>query len=136
MNIQISSDNITVTESMKVLVENKVKKLERIWSEMDQETIHLRVVLNSAPEDQFLVKLDLNLDGETFYTEEPGFELETALIDAIQELIRQYDKKKDKNADWSTQREEKYLTEQELASMSTQEDVYDYSEEAEDDQEY
>lgn len=123
-----------VTESMKALVDNKVKKLERIWSSFDPETIRLRVVLNSAPDQKFLVKLDLNLDGESYYTEEPGFELETALVDAIQEILRQYDKKKDRFQDkWEAQREDKYLTENELAAMSTQDDVYEDEEDDDDD---
>ncbi len=118
MNIQISSDNMSVTPSMKSLVESKLTKLERHWADKDPATILLRVVLNTAPDEKFLVKLDLNLDGELLYTEELGFELETAVVDAINELDRQYKKVKDRDTDkWEKQREEKYLTEQDLEAL-------------------
>lgn len=109
---------MSITPSMKNLVENKITKLERHWTDKDPETIMLRVVLNTAPDEKFLVKLDLNLDGELLYTEELGFELETAVVDAINELDRQYKKLKDRNTDkWEKQREEKYLTEQDLEAL-------------------
>ncbi len=109
---------MSISASMKSLVESKVEKLARHWSDKAPDTILLRVVLNKAPDEKFLVKLDLNLDGELLYTEELGFELETAIVEAINELDRQYKKIKDKNTDkWEKQREEKYLTEQDLESL-------------------
>lgn len=109
---------MSVSASMKSLVESKITKLERHWADKDPETIMLRVVLNTAPDEKFLVKLDLNLDGELLYTEELGFELETAVVEAVNELDRQYKKIKDRNTDkWEKQREEKYLTEQDLEAL-------------------
>lgn len=121
---------MTVTESMKALVDSKVQKLNRIWSGKNSDNIRLRVVLNSAPEGKFLVKLDLDLDGTRYYTEEPGYELETAIVDSVEELLKQYSKNDSKyTSKWEEKRDSKGMSEKDLADMAAPEDEYDYWEE-------
>ena len=120
MNYQISSDNIEISNSMKELAKQKMAKLERRWQEIPEENKSVRIVLNSAPEGTFLVKIEVNLGGERIYTEEPGYELETALVGAVKELDRLYLKSKDKSreGDWEVRRESKVLTEDDLEKMA------------------
>jgi ribosomal subunit interface protein len=116
MNLQVSSDNMEVTESMKELARQKMEKLERRWQDIPDDTKTVRVVLNKAPEDSFLAKIEVILNGEHFYTEESGFELETAIVEAVEELDRMYLKQKEKKqeSDWQEIRDEKTLTEEDL----------------------
>ena len=126
MNYQISSDNMEVSESMKELAKSKIVKLERRWQYIPDESKSLRVVMNSAPEGTFLVKFEANLDGKIYYTEEPGYELETALVDAVDELDRQYLKDKSRHEDkWKRQRQSKVLKEEDLELPDNSK--YDYS---------
>lgn len=132
MNYQISSDNMEVSESMKELFKSKIVKLERRWQHIPDESKSLRVVMNSAPEGMFLVKIEANLDGKILYTEEPGYTLETALVDTIDELDRQYLKEKSKYEDkWKEKRQSKVLKEEDLELPKNEE--YDYSTESDDD---
>lgn len=130
MNIQYSSDNMEISESMKVLAESKLKKLARYWVDLPKESTSVRVVMNSAPEDTFKVKLDVNLNGDVYYADEDGFELESTLIGAVEEVSRQYEKRKTKSErNWEAKREGKILTEEELEELAASSDeLLDYSE--------
>lgn len=116
MNYQISSDNMDVSESMKVLARQKAERLEKLWVSIPEENKSLRIVMNSLPDDKFLVKIEANLNGEIFYTEEPGFQLETALIDTVEELVRKYKKSKmaKEEVEWEERRESKRVSEDDL----------------------
>ncbi len=105
---------------MKELTKQKMAKLERRWQDIPEENKSVRIVLNSAPEGTFLVKIEVNLNGERIYTEETGYELETALVGAVKELDRLYLKSKDKSreGDWEERREGKILTEDDLEKMA------------------
>ncbi len=96
MKYQITSDNMSVTDSMKFLVQAKLEKLERKWEDIPEDSKFGRIVLNKAPDDTFVVKIEISLDGEAFFVTETGYELETALIDTVNELDRIYRKKKEK----------------------------------------
>ncbi len=139
MQYQITSDNMDITESMKELVYKKAQKLERHWSDANGDNILVRIVLNSAPEETFLVKIDANVDGERFYTEEPGYALETALVEAIEEMVRKYGKSTEKREEkeWEARREGKALTEEdlEIEMESEMEDIFeDLDDELDDDE--
>ncbi len=131
MQYQITSDNMEVTESMKVLATKKMQKLERRWSEENSDNILVRIVLNSAPEETFLVKIEASIDGEVFYTEEAGYSLETALVDAVEELDRLYEKEQTKknSKDWEARREDKTLTEEQLEEEAALDELYEELEE-------
>lgn len=96
MKYQITSDNMSVTDSMKFLVQAKLEKLERRWEDIPDDSKFGRIVLNKGPNETFEVKIEISLDGETFFSSESGYELETALIDTVDELDRIYRKKKEK----------------------------------------
>ncbi len=120
MQYQITSDNITISESMKTLTVEKLAKLERRWVDIPDENKSMRVVLNSGPDETFVVRLEANLNGEKLYTEEKGFALETALVEAVDELDRIYAKSKDKtqSRDWEERRESKVLSEEDLEELA------------------
>lgn len=124
-----------ISESMKVLVNKKVQKLERHWSDRNSDNILVRVVLNSAPEDTFLVKIDANIDGDRYYTEEAGYALETALVEAVEELDRKYEKDQNKRSskDWEARREDKILTEATLEEEAALDELYEDLEDLDED---
>lgn len=119
MNIQISSDNIELTESMKSLATKKLANAEKMWSEIPEGSKSIRIVMNSGPNETFIVKIEATLNGSVLYTEEPGFQLETALVDAFEELLRKYKKMKTKimQGDWQLLREQKTLSEDDLLEV-------------------
>jgi ribosome-associated translation inhibitor RaiA len=109
---------------MKGLAKKKMAKLERRWGDIPKENKSVRIVLNSAPEGTFLVKIEVSLRGERIYTEETGYELETALVGAVKEIDRLYLKSKDKSreGDWEERRESKVLSEKDLEKMAAAEE--------------
>lgn len=115
MNITISSDNMQISPSMKSLAEQKLQKFQRHWEDYPQDSISVRVVLNSAPDEQFVTRIEVDLNGDKYYTEAQGFDLENSLIQAIDELDRQYQKQKAKQTNqWPQRREQKVVSEQDL----------------------
>ncbi|EKE00136.1 MAG: hypothetical protein ACD_22C00088G0005 [uncultured bacterium] len=107
MKYQITSDNIQISESMKVLAEEKLAKIDGRFTNIPEESKSVRVVLNTSPNDCFEVKIELTVDGHNFFTDETEHTLETALVNAVEELERQIDKSKYWEKDWEEQRESK-----------------------------
>jgi ribosomal subunit interface protein len=107
MNYQISSDNMEVTESMKELAREKLSRIEERFDYIPEGSKSARVVMNTAPVEQFEVRVEINLDGNVFFTDETNYSLETALITAVEELDRQIEKSKLGSEDWEKQREAK-----------------------------
>lgn len=116
MKLQVTSDNIDISASMQELAEKKIEKLHRHWSDLPEESVAIRVVLNKAPEETFSAKVEADINGHVVVAEATHFEFETALVSAIDELERRYAKIKDKkHEDWEEQRKRKTLTEVDLA---------------------
>ncbi len=107
MNYQITSDNIQISESMKVLAKEKLAKFEGRLADIPEESKSVRVVLNTSPNECFAVKVELTVNGQTFFTDETEHTLETALVNAVLELERQITKSKYFEKDWEEQRESK-----------------------------
>ena len=87
MNYQITSDNIDLTSSMIALAQEKFSKVEHRFSQNELENTLVRIVLNTAPVEEFVVKIELNANGKQYFTERTGFSLENALIEAVKEIV-------------------------------------------------
>lgn len=107
MNYQITSDNIEISNSMKVLATDKLSRLDNKLKDVPEGSKSCRVVLNTAPDNTYEVKIEAIIDGEKFFSEEVGYTLESALILAIEELEKQLEKSKYGGADWEERREQK-----------------------------
>ncbi len=110
MNYQFKSDNMDISESMKELAKEKISKLEHRFKNVDEGSKYARVVMNKAPVEQFAVRIDLDIDGEEFFTDETNYSLETALVLAVEELERKVNKSKygaAASSDWEERREAK-----------------------------
>lgn len=109
MKYQITSDNIEISESMKVMAQEKFSKIEKRLTEKEKEEGLVRIVLNkSGAEEEFRVKVDLSYSGKQYFASERDFLLESALINAVNEIERQ--RRKDDVSyyeDWNEQREAK-----------------------------
>lgn len=95
MKYQITSDNIQISQSMKELATEKFEKVDKFLSNIDEDSKHVRIVMNSAAEEgTFLVKILLRANGKEYFTDETDYSLEITLTKAIEEIITKI--KKDK----------------------------------------
>src|SRR3989344_7035141 len=113
MNIQLTSDNIEVTESMKILAEQKIKKLEPRLSDMAEDLQNIRVVLNTGPgDDEFNSKIEFYYNGKELFAKEVNYSIESALISAVEAIERQLNKEKTKETEnWEEKRDTKWFDE-------------------------
>src|SRR3989344_777955 len=106
MQYQITSDNIELTESMKAMAQEKFAKFETKLNDGDLESASARIVLNkSGAEDEFRVKAEVVVRGHKYFASERDFLLESAVIKAVAELMRMYNKDHDFEKDWETKRD-------------------------------
>lgn len=117
MNIQITSDNIEITPSMKVLAEEKTEKIIARLKDHPEDLISLRVVLNKGEAaDTFDAKVETNIAGTSYFASSTAFNLESALIDSVADVLRQFDRDKSKteSTDWQERRNMKvYISDEE-----------------------
>ncbi len=107
MKYQIQSDNMELTPSMSELAKSKLEKLSKHFQTAGDSS-YVRVVMNSAPVDSFEVKINIEINGKTFFGDDTNYSLESALINAVDELGRQLDKSKDlEESEWKDKREAK-----------------------------
>lgn len=96
MKYQITSDNIELTPSMEALTKEKFERLENKTRDYDEETKHARVVLNTAPDGRFAVKVEMKVGGKEYFSDETDFSLEGALIKTVEEIFQMMEKEKTK----------------------------------------
>ena len=93
MPLQVTSDNIEVTPSMKVLAESKVSKLLNKLKDTPDDLVDVRVVLNKGDgEGTFDAKVELSVNGKMIVGFDTDFTLESSLIKAVNDALRQYKK--------------------------------------------
>lgn len=92
MSFQITSDNIDLSESMKELAGQKLSHIENRLTDIPEDLKFIRVVLNKAPLDKFQSKIEISAGGKKYFAEEIDFTLDTALINAVEEIGKQMDK--------------------------------------------
>lgn len=117
MPVQLLSDNMELTPSMKVLAEHKLAVLLGHIQQRSREEATIRVVMNKSQEpDKLLAKIEAKIDGKTYFGDDADYTLESALIRAIDEVDKQYlkDKAKTKERDYEKNRELKRLDESAL----------------------
>lgn len=112
MLLQITSDNMDLTPSMKVLTQEKLQKLVHKITRIKDAEKAFRVVLNTAPLQQFSTKTEATIRGKVFFTEETHAVFETSVILCVEELERQINKwldEKSHEKDWGKIREQKHF---------------------------
>ncbi|MBI2414860.1 HPF/RaiA family ribosome-associated protein [candidate division WWE3 bacterium] len=116
INLQITSDNIEVTPSMKVLAEDKITKITSRLKEVPEDLISVRVVLNKGEaDDTFDAKIEVTIKNKKYFANNTAFNLETAIISAVTDVQRQYNKDRSKNesSSWQKSREMKVFKDEE-----------------------
>ena len=98
MNYQITSDNIQISPSMKNLATEKFEKVERLLTDIPEDSKFVRIVMNkgSDNEGKFTIKIQLNADGKEYFSDDTDYTLETAVVNTIEEIVRMI--RKDKNS--------------------------------------
>lgn len=96
MKYQITSDNMKLTSSMEALTREKFTRLEKRFKDIPEDSKYVRVVLNksSDEEQRFTVKSIVNIKGKEYYSEESDYNLETAIIKTVEEILRIMKKEK------------------------------------------
>lgn len=92
MQYQITSDNIDLSPSMENLTKEKFERIESRIKHLPEGSCFARVVLNSVPDNQFEVKVDLDLSGKKYFSDETTFILENALVVVVEELLQMLEK--------------------------------------------
>lgn len=108
MPLQVTSDNLEITPSMRALAEQKASRILNKLSEIPEDLVDLRVVMNKgSSEGTFETKVALKISGKTLVSEKTEFNLESSIIDAVEDTLRQYEKEKSKNDsdDWQQRRD-------------------------------
>jgi ribosome-associated translation inhibitor RaiA len=107
MKYQITSDNIDLSPSMIKLAEEKLAKLESRTSNVRPELKSFRVVMNTAPNETFVVKVESVIHGKKYFAEKTSYTLENSLVQSIEEIDRMLEKEQDKGDAWNKKREQK-----------------------------
>lgn len=92
MIYQITSDNIDLSPSMETLTKDKFERVQSRVKHFPQDACFARIVLNSAPKEQFTIKAELDINGKTYFSDETDFSLEAALIKTVEELLQMMEK--------------------------------------------
>lgn len=118
MTYQITSENIEVSQSMIELSKNKLAKIEGWTRDLSDDAKVFRVIINSAPLDMFIVKIDATINGKAYISEASSVNLEHALILATEELEKQYQRRKEKqdDKDWELNRDLKRFPQDDIVS--------------------
>jgi ribosome-associated translation inhibitor RaiA len=110
MIYQLSSTNIELSPSMQELARQKFSKIEHYFSHVPQDLQKVRIVMNTGQAvDTFEVIIDLDLGTQKYYGKGINYGLETALLDAVEDVKEQYlkDKAKSEGKDWEEARDAK-----------------------------
>jgi len=92
MQYQITSDNIELSPSMEALTKEKFERIESRVKHLPEGSCFARVVLNTIPEEKFEAKVNLDLSGKEYFSDESAFTLENALVEVVEELLQMIEK--------------------------------------------
>jgi ribosome-associated translation inhibitor RaiA len=96
MQYQITSDNIDLSPSMTALAKEKFERVERrVVGYVPEDARFARIVLNSAPNEMFTVKANVNFGGKEYFSDETDYSLESAMVKTVEELIQMMEKEKE-----------------------------------------
>ena len=110
---------------MKVLAEQKLVPLLSHVKQRGRGEAEVRVVMNKSQEpDKMLAKIEVKIEGKTYFGDDSDYTLESALIRAVEEVDKQYLKDKDKSRerDYEKNREMKRIDEKDLNSDLSESD--------------
>ena len=92
MQYQITSDNIDISSSMEALTKEKFERIESRIKHLPEGSCFARVVLNAVQDNHFEVKVNLDLSGKEYFSDETAFSLENALVVVVEELLQMLEK--------------------------------------------
>jgi ribosome-associated translation inhibitor RaiA len=95
MQYQISSDNMEMTPSMESLAKQKFSRIENRIKHVPEGSKSARIVMNTAPTEMFQVRVNLNINGKDYFSDETDYTLESALIKTVEELVVMMEKDMD-----------------------------------------
>jgi ribosome-associated translation inhibitor RaiA len=95
MNYQITSDNMTVSPSMDALAKTKFERVSKRFQDVEEDAKFARIVLNTAPNETFHVKANITIGGRDYFSDDTNYNLETAMINTVEEILQMIEKDKD-----------------------------------------
>lgn len=88
--IQLTSKNLELTQEVKNLVYEKLKKLEKWLTNLPPDAITATVLLkkraHQTKDNVFTTKIALNIPSAAFHAHQEGYSLEESLIGAIEDI--------------------------------------------------
>jgi ribosome-associated translation inhibitor RaiA len=84
-----------MTPSMETLAKQKFSRIENRAQNIPEGSKSVRIVMNTAPNETFEVKVKLNLNGKDYFSNETDYTLEAALIKTVEELVVMLEKDMD-----------------------------------------
>lgn len=103
MNIQITGDRLSLSPSIKTLINDKLNdRLEKLLTGFSSDIKTAQVRLQKDKFDKFIVNFDLNLpDKGHIYAQASHLSLESAIIDLEQEVEKQIKRYRQEHAGYS-----------------------------------
>ncbi len=121
MNIQITSDNVEISQSMKTLAQEKIERILQHLKGIPEDLKDIRIVLNKAPDETYESKVEVAISGKIYFADQLDHTLESSLIKAIEEIDRQLEKDRGIiEKDWEEQRQAKFVSEEDLSNETIQ----------------
>jgi len=94
MKIDIHAKNVSINDSLKSLIINKVNKLETFHSHIISTDVYLRNEGESSASNEIQIKM--NVKNQTLISKESGESFEKVLDNAVDSMKRQLQKTKEK----------------------------------------
>jgi len=101
MKYILQSTNITISPSIKALIETKIKSLERFIKRFDQGAVEARVEIGKPSRHHhsgpvFYAEINLKIPGKLLRAESTHLDLNSAVNETFKEMERQIKDHKDK----------------------------------------
>ena len=81
---------------MTALAKEKFERVERrVIGYVPEDARFARIVLNSAPNEMFTVKANVNFGGKEFFSDKTDYTLESAIVRTVEELLQMMEKEKE-----------------------------------------
>lgn len=96
MSSQITSNNFHLSSKLVKLVKEKITKLQKFIVGVNEDLRDIRVVVDKAPRFGYVVELELWIPNKSFIARAGNLNIEGAVDDAVEEMIRQLKRYKGK----------------------------------------
>lgn len=99
MNIKIQSIHFDADQKLLDTIEAKVQKIARVFPKVHETLVYLKLDASNGGIHQKIAEIKVNLPGKTLFAEEQSMSFEESLDVALENVLSQLKKHKDKLQD-------------------------------------